>query len=192
MTKRKKLSIFPIKRQLQCREGRQWKITGLTTFDVEYRGQTARVEALVSPTLEDGIFLGWATLRDLISGPNRDHIHFDNYPKTPSIKLRRDVLEPTISQQNADAIRLKEFIRRQKYMPNKSCGGCGEDKTHHSREDCPNRNKRCYNCGKIGHVRDVCRSNPIIRKDERQEQMLVDLTRQLRDSIWRAESDQLN
>ena len=45
---------------------------------------------------------------------------------------------------------------------------------------------------KIGHVRDVCQSNPIIRKDERQEQMLVDLTRQLRDSIWRAESDQLN
>ena len=62
MTKRKKLSMFPIKRQLQCREGRQWKITGLTTFDVEYRGQTARVEALVSPTLEDRIFLGWADL----------------------------------------------------------------------------------------------------------------------------------
>ena len=93
MNKHQRLSVFPINRQLQCREGRQWKITGLTTFDVEYRGQTARVEALVSPTLEDGIFLGWATLRDLISGPNRDHIHFDNYPEKPSIKLRRDLLE---------------------------------------------------------------------------------------------------
>ena len=85
-TNRQKLFIFPINRQLQCREGRQWKITGLTTFDVEYRGQTARVEALVSPTFEDGISLGWATLRDHISGPDRDHIHFDNYPKTPSTK----------------------------------------------------------------------------------------------------------
>ena len=54
MNKHQRLSVFPINRQLQCREGRQWKITGLTTFDVEYRGQTARVEALVSPTLEDG------------------------------------------------------------------------------------------------------------------------------------------
>ena len=62
MNKHQRLSVFPINRQLQCREGRQWKITGLTTFDVEYRGQTARVEALVSPTLEDRIFLGWADL----------------------------------------------------------------------------------------------------------------------------------
>ena len=35
-TNRQKLFIFPINRQLQCREGRQWKITGLTTFDVEF------------------------------------------------------------------------------------------------------------------------------------------------------------
>ena len=107
-------------------------------------------------------------------------------------KLRRNLLDRTTSQQHADTIRLKEFVRRQRYVPNKLCGGCGEDKIHHHRDDCPNINKRCYGCGKIGHVRDVCRSNPIIRKDERQEQMLVDLTRQLRDSIWRAESDQLN
>merc|ERR1712051_804209 len=86
MTKHKKLSIFPINRQLQCREGRQWKITGLNTFYVEYQGQTARVEALVSPTLEDGISLGWATLRDLTSGPNRSHIHFDNHSATPNTK----------------------------------------------------------------------------------------------------------
>ena len=43
-------------RQLQRAEGRQWKTTGLTIFDVEYREQTARVEALVSPMLEFGIF----------------------------------------------------------------------------------------------------------------------------------------
>ena len=165
MTRRQRLSVFPINRQLQHAEGRQWKTTGLTTFDVEYRGQTARVEALVSPTLEDGIFLGWATLRDLISGPNRGHIHFDNHSATPNTKLRRDFLDPTISQQHADTLRQKEFIRRQKYMSNKPCRGCGEDKTHNHREDCPNRNKRCYRCGKIGHVQDVCKSNPIIRKE---------------------------
>ena len=49
MTIRQRLSVFPINRQLQHAEGRQWETTGLTTFDVEYRGQTARVEALVLP-----------------------------------------------------------------------------------------------------------------------------------------------
>ena len=125
MTKRQRLSVYPINRQLQHAEGRQWKTTGLTTFDVEYQGQIARVEALVLPTLEDRVFLGWATLRDLISGPNRGLIHFDNHSATPNTKLRHDILESTRSQQHADTIRLKEFIRRQKYMPAKPCGGCG-------------------------------------------------------------------
>ena len=125
MTKRQRLSVYPINRQLQHAEGRQWKTTGLTTFDVEYQGQIARVEALVLPMLEDRVFLGWATLRDLISGPNRGLIHFDNHSATPNTKLRHDILESTRSQQHADTIRLKEFIRRQKYMPAKPCGGCG-------------------------------------------------------------------
>ena len=56
MTKHQRLSVFPTNRQLQHAEGRQWKTTGLTIFDVEYREQTARVEALVSPMLEFGIF----------------------------------------------------------------------------------------------------------------------------------------
>ena len=149
------------------------------------------------PTLEDGIFLGWATLRDLISGPNPEPIHFDKQFATPNTKLRRGFLKPTLSQNHADTIQLEEFLRRQEYMPSKPCGGCGEDKIHHHREDCPNRNNWCYSCGKMGHVRDVCRSNPVSRKDERQrttvqEQMLVDLTSQLRDSIWRAESETNN
>ena len=122
MTKRQRLSVSPTNRQLQCAEGRQWKTTGLTTFDVEYQGRTARVEALVLPTLEDGIFLGWATLRDLISGPNPEPIHFDKQFATPNTKLRRGFLKPTLSQNHADTIRLEEFFRRQEYMPNKPCG----------------------------------------------------------------------
>ena len=82
------------------------------------------MEALVSPTLEDGIFLGWATLRDLISGPNPEPIHFDKQFATPNTKLRRGFLKPTLSQNHADTIRLEEFLRRQEYMPSKPCGGC--------------------------------------------------------------------
>ena len=61
------------------------------------------METLVSPTLEDGIFLGWATLRELISGPNNGPIHFDNQFKTLNTKLRRNFLEPTPSQNHADS-----------------------------------------------------------------------------------------
>ena len=62
MTKRQRMSVLPKTRQLQRAEGRQWRTTGSTTFDVEYQGRSARVEALISPSLEDGIFLGWTTL----------------------------------------------------------------------------------------------------------------------------------
>ena len=56
MARRQKMSITPINRQLQRAEGRQWR--GSTTFDIEYHGRTLRVEALLSPSLENGIFLG--------------------------------------------------------------------------------------------------------------------------------------
>ena len=125
MTKRQRLSVFPMNRQLLRAEGCQWKTTSLTTFDVACKGQTAWVKALVSPTLEDRIFLGWATLRELISRPNPWHIHSDNQSTTPNTKLRREFLGPTFSQNHADTIRLEEFIRRQEYVPSKPWGGCG-------------------------------------------------------------------
>ena len=125
------------------------------------------MEALISPSLEDGIFLGWATLRDLISGPI-----YDNQFQTPITKLRSDILEPEISQNHANTIRLAGTPRRRQeyrdYKPNKPCPGCGEDKTHHHREDCPNKNKICYYCGKMGHIREVCRKNSITIRNERQ------------------------
>ena len=162
------MSVQPANRQLQRAEGRQWR--GSTTFDIEYQGQTTRVEALLSRLLEDGIFLGWTTLRDLIRGPNRDSVYFDKQSPTLNTELRRDILEPEISRNHADTIRLEGLRRRQEhtaYKPNKPCAGCGEDEIHHYREDCPNRNKRCYSWGKTGHVREVCRRNPVATKDER-------------------------
>lgn len=37
------------------------------------------------------------------------------------------------------------------------CFGCGE---FHKRNDCKFRNATCYNCGKVGHIKKVCRSKP--------------------------------
>ena len=67
--------------------------------------------------------------------------------------------------------------------------------SHHRREDCPNRGKRCYNCNKIGHVREVCRQKLTTTRDEHQkdtvqERMLADLTHQLQDPVWQTENDQ--
>ena len=41
---------------------------------------------------------------------------------------------------------------------NKPCPGCREEKQLHYRENCPNKNKVCYNCGRLGHIREVCRT----------------------------------
>ena len=169
MARRQKMSVTPINRQLQHAEGHQWR--GSTTFDIEYHEWTTRVEALLSPSLEDGIFLGWTTLRYLISGPNHGSLYSDNQPPTLSTELSRDNLEPEISQNHADTIRLAGLHRRQEhkaYRPNKPCAGCGDETFHHYREDCPNKNKRCYNCNRKGHVPEVCRQKPITPKDEHQ------------------------
>ena len=39
----------------------------------------------------------------------------------------------------------------------KPCPGCGEEQLFHYRENCPNKDKTCYNCGRLGHIREVCR-----------------------------------
>ena len=38
MTKRQRMSVLPKTRQLQRAEGRQWRTTGSTIFDIEYQG----------------------------------------------------------------------------------------------------------------------------------------------------------
>ena len=160
------MSVFPKIRQLQRAEGRQWRTTGSTTFDFEYQGRLARVEGLILPSLEDRIFLGWTTLRDLINGPI-----YDNQFPTPNAKLRRKILEPESSHNHANTIRLAGTPgRRQEYKPIKPNPGCGEDKLHHYREDCPNKNKVCYNCGRLGHIREVWRTikHQTMGRNERQ------------------------
>ena len=81
------MSNLPHTRQLQSTEGRQWKISGATIFDIEYQGRTARVEALISLSLEDEIFLGWTILRDLISGPI-----YGNQSLTPNAKAKQKTI----------------------------------------------------------------------------------------------------
>ena len=195
MVNRQKMSVTPINRQLQCAEARQWR--GSTTFDIKYHGRTSRVEALLLSSLEDGIFLGWTTLKDLISGLDHGLPYSDNLIPTIT-ELRRDILGPEISHNHANIIRPEGLRRRQEhkaYRPNKPCEGCGDETSHHNREDCPNRGKRCYNCNRIGHVREVCRQKPSATRDEYQkdtikERMLADLTYQLQDPVWRNKSDQ--
>ena len=140
MARRQKMSVTPVSRQLRRAKGRRWR--GLTTFDIEYRGRTSRVEALLSASLEDGIFLGWTTLKNLISGTN-EPIRHDDFNLTT--ELRYNVLEPEISHNHANAIRLEVLQRpeHRAYKPNKPCAGCGDEMSPHGREDCPNRGKRC-------------------------------------------------
>ena len=151
-----RMSVLPKTRQLQSAEGRQWSITGSTTFDDEYQGQSARVEALISPSLEDKIFLGWMTLRNLMSGP----IYGNQFP-TPDAKVRRkNNIEPKSLHNHVNTTRLAGTPRlRHEYNTlNKPCPGCGEDKLLRYRKNCPNKNKICYNCGRLGHIREVCRT----------------------------------
>ena len=129
---------------------------------------------------------------------NHGSPYSDNLTPTKITELRRDILEPEISHNHANAIRLEGLQRRQEhraYRPSKPCAGCGDKVSHHYREDCPNKNKRCYNCNRVGHVREVCRQKPTTAKDKYQrdtvqEQMLADLTYQLQDPVWRTKSDQ--
>ena len=153
VTVRQRMSVLPHTWQLQSAEGRQWRITGSNTFNADYQGQLARVEALISPLLEDEIFLGWTTLRDLMSGP----IYGNQFP-TPNAKIRHsNGIEPKSLHNHVNTTRLAGTPRcRQEYhTPNKPCTGCGEDKVL---QNCPNKNKVCYNCGILGHIQEVCRT----------------------------------
>ena len=38
------------------------------------------------------------------------------------------------------------------------CYRCG--RSNHTSALCPFKNSRCHNCGKLGHIKDVCRSAP--------------------------------
>ena len=55
------------------------------------------------------------------------------------------------------------------HTPNRSCLGCEvKGELFHYWENCPNRNKICYNCGRQGHIREVCRAvnQPQTEKDD--------------------------
>ena len=126
MTERQRMSILPHTRQLQSTEGHQWRITGTIIFNVDYQGQSARVEALILPKLKEEIFLGWTTLRDLMSGP----ICGNQFP-TPNAKVKRsNDIEPKSLHNHANTTRLAGTPRcRQEYRtPNKPCPRCGEEK----------------------------------------------------------------
>ena len=56
--------------------------------------------------------------------------------------------EPTVNEVNEVA-------------SHKACGRCG--RTSHDPKDCYYRNATCYNCGKRGHIAEVCRSGKIPR-----------------------------
>lgn len=54
----------------------------------------------------------------------------------------------------------------------KPCPGCDAmGELFHYRENCPNRNKICYHCGRLGRIREVCRAirKPHIEEDDRQK-----------------------
>ena len=68
VAERQRMSILPHTRQLHRAGGRLWNISGLTILDVDYQGRSARVKALISPSMKDNIFFDWTTLRSLLSG----------------------------------------------------------------------------------------------------------------------------
>jgi hypothetical protein len=146
--------------------------------------------------VEDGIFLGWTALNNLISGTNYEPIRHNDHNLTT--ELGYDILDSEISHNHASATRLEELQQRPEhrtYKPTKPCAGCGDEMSPHGREDCPNRGKRCYNCNKIGHVWEVCRQRPAtIRNDYQRDtirkRMLTNLTYQLQNPIWKNENDQ--
>jgi hypothetical protein len=116
------MSVLPHIRQLKSAEARQWKISGSTILDVEYQGRMARVEALISPSLEDEIFLGWTNLRDLMSGPI-----YGNQSPTPSAKAKRHHDMKPESLHNHSKTTWAVFTPRRKNdyrTPTKSCPGC--------------------------------------------------------------------
>ena len=126
------------------------------------------MEALVSPSLEDEIFLGWTIPRDLISGP----IYGTQLP-TPNAKAKpKNDMEPK-SLHNHTKITWTWAPRRNNeyHTPTKSCPGCGATRElFQYRESCPNKNNICYHCGKLGHIREVCRTikQQQAAKDDRQ------------------------
>ena len=91
-----------------------------------------------------------------MSGP----IYGNQFP-TPDAKVRRkNNIEPKSLHNHVNTTRLAGTppLRHEYNTLNKPCPGCGEDKLLRYRENCPNKNKICYNCGRLGHIREVCRT----------------------------------
>ena len=164
VTERQRMSILPHTMQLRSAGGRQWKISGSTTFDVEYQGRSARVKARISPSIEDDVFFGWTTLRDLMSGSI-----YGNTPPTTTQKANHSHdIEPDPSHNHTTLLPAWTSTPGVGYPPQNPCAGCGEDKFFHQREHCPSRRKMCYNCGRTGHIREVCR-RPLTGKTYHQD-----------------------
>ena len=187
MAERQKMSVTPTARLPRVNRRR---CRGLTTFDIEYDGRTVRVEALLSASVEDGIFLGWNALKEWINGIDYDNPVLISEP-------RYDTLGHETSHNHVKATRLERPQWKTEYgtyKPDKPCAGCGDESFPHIREYCPNRGRRCYNCNKIGHVQKVCRqrftAKNEYRTDTSRERILTDLTHQLREPVWKTENDQ--
>ena len=150
VAERQRMSILPHTRQLRSAGGRQWNISGSTIFDVDYQGRSAQVKALISPSMEDKVFLGWTTLRGLMSGP----IYDEKLPTLNATAKRSHDIEPEFSRNHEETPpRLSRTPRHRTVYPLKPCPGCVEYKLLHYREYCTNKNKTCYNCGRLGHTR---------------------------------------
>ena len=57
---------------------------------------------------------------------------------------------------------------------NKSLGKCGSCGQHHSRYSCKFRNSKCYNCGRIGHIKQVCRQKVVQITAKTDDQLTVE------------------
>ena len=148
-------------RRIRTLEGRQWMPPGLTLINIEYQGRTARLEALVLPSFEDEIFLCWTILRDLIIG---------NQSLTAD-KGSNDK-EPKTSHNHAKPTRVAQQKNEYHTPSRRSCPGCeAKGELFHFRDNCPNKYKICYNSGRQGKIREVCRARrqPQIERSDRQK-----------------------
>ena len=121
------------------------------TLDIEYQGQTTRVEALVSTSFEDKIFLSWRTHQSLEIVDNK-----------LLAMIKKNINDTKPRTRNYEETKFAQMERQNDHHRTNPCPGCrAKDELFHIIEECPARNKTCYNCGKQGHVGRVCRTHPI-------------------------------